>query len=113
MILIVGSEGAGKREYALGMGYAENDIAEAVLNDKPVLDKLHILVAEDPKAAPDLLDALLEKEVVICNEVGSGIIPLKREERDAREATGRLCVLLAQKAERVVRVVCGIPIFLK
>ena len=67
--------------------------------------------------AENLADALLEplctKELVLCCEVGSGVIPLSREERQAREATGRLCVLLAQRADAVVRMVAGIPTAIK
>ena len=61
----------------------------------------------------ELYDALADKEVVICNEVGSGVIPVERNVRLGREAAGRLCVLLAQKAEAVVRMVCGIPTIIK
>jgi len=49
----------------------------------------------------------------LCSEVGSGIIPTDRTERIAREATGRLCVLLAQRASCVVRMVCGVPTVIK
>ena len=34
-------------------------------------------------------------------------------ERAAREAAGRLACLLAQRADAVVRVFCGIPVVLK
>ena len=61
----------------------------------------------------DKLDALLGKEVVVCDEVGSGIIPLSARDRQAREATGRLCIQLAARATRVVRLVCGIPTVIK
>ena len=61
----------------------------------------------------ELYDALADKEVVICNEVGSGVIPVERNVRLGREAAGRLCVLLAQKAEAVVRMVCGMPTIIK
>jgi len=58
-------------------------------------------------------DAAGTTAVVVCDEVGSGVIPLEKRDREAREATGRLCVLLAREAERVVRVVAGIPVVLK
>ena len=41
------------------------------------------------------------------------MVPVGREERAAREAAGRLSVLLARRAERVVRVFCGLPMELK
>ena len=70
-------------------------------------------MAADPSQADDLLPALLEKEVVACSEVGSGVIPMHFEQRRAREATGRLCVQLAARADKVVRMVAGIPMVIK
>ncbi|MDO4568264.1 MAG: bifunctional adenosylcobinamide kinase/adenosylcobinamide-phosphate guanylyltransferase [Clostridia bacterium] len=113
MVLIIGSQASGKREYAMSLGYAECDMADAVLDERPVLYNLQDMVARAPECAPALLEALLEKQAVICNEVGSGIIPVNARDRSSREQTGRLCVLLAQRAERVVRLVCGIPMVIK
>ena len=113
MLLIVGGEGSGKKTFAQSLGYTDNDIADAVLNGRPVLYHLEQMVFADPGCTDDLLAALADKEVVICNEVGSGVIPADRAERIGREATGRLCVLLAQKAHCVVRMVSGIPTVIK
>lgn len=60
-----------------------------------------------------LADELARHEVVIATEVGGGVVPIDREERAAREAAGRLSCLLAQRAQRVVRVFCGLPMELK
>ena len=60
-----------------------------------------------------LAKELSQKQVVIATEVGGGIVPANAEERAAREAAGRLACLLAQKADTVIRVFCGIPTFLK
>lgn len=46
--------------------------------------------------------------VIICDEVGNGIVPVDGFEREYRERTGRLLVRLAAEAEEVVRVICGI-----
>lgn len=113
MLLIVGGEGSGKKTFALSLGYTDNEIADAVLDERPVLYHLEQMVFADPECADAILPALAEKEVVICNEVGSGVIPVDRAERIGREATGRLCVLLAQKASCVVRMVSGIPAVIK
>ena len=113
MLLIVGGEGSGKKTFAHSLGYTDKDIADAELNLCPVLYHLEQMVFADPESTDALLAALADKEVVICNEVGSGVIPANRAERAGREATGRLCVLLAQKASCVVRMVCGIPTVIK
>lgn len=113
MILVIGSAASGKREYVKSLGFSERDISPALAEDKPVLCDLQDLVAQDPDRAMELAEELLKKQVVICNEVGSGVIPIDHRERQAREQTGRLCIRLAQQAERVVRLVCGIPTVLK
>jgi adenosyl cobinamide kinase/adenosyl cobinamide phosphate guanylyltransferase len=88
-------------------------MADAVLDERPVLFNLQDMISKDPGSGDILLAELIKKQVVICNEVGSGVIPAERREREAREKTGRLCILLAQKAEKVVRLVSGIPTILK
>lgn len=107
MILIVGGFAAGKRAWAReALGYRETDFSRDPGDQKPVLYDLQDL--------PDArLEDLLQKEVVICNEVGCGLVPVDPAEREARERTGRLCIQLAQKADRVVRVVCGVGTAIK
>ena len=113
MILVIGGRGAGKREYVKTLGYTEADMAEAVLDERPVLCGLEQLVFAAPERSMELLPALREKAVVICDEVGSGIIPAERKQREGREACGRLCIALAREASQVVRLVCGIAQVIK
>ena len=113
MTLIIGGEASGKYTYLTSLGYGPEEIADGILDDKKVLYGLEKLVSADPERAAKLLPALLEKEAVACCEVGSGVIPMHYEQRRAREATGRLCVQLAARAEKVVRLVAGIPIVIK
>lgn len=113
MILVVGAAASGKRDYVRSLGYDDSSIADAFIDDRPVLVNLQDLVLQDPGKASDLFDVLLGKEVVACNEVGSGIIPATPELRRAREATGRLCNRLAKEATNVVRMVSGIPVTIK
>ena len=114
MVLILGGMAAGKRTYAReALGYSDADMADAVLDGRPVIYNVQNLVGRDPERSMALLDALAKKEAVICNEVGGGIIPMSPEGRAAREATGRLCIELAKRANKVVRLVCGIPTILK
>ncbi len=161
MILIIGSEASGKKEYVKGLGYTDDQISECINDNKPVLYGLHRIVAADPEKirntlsrienlssgkslsktdtlaaseeaadfpaniqsaaaksdkinpADQWLTNLLAKEIIVCNEVGSGIIPMLASERMYREQTGRLCTLLASHAEHVIRMVCGIPVTLR
>ena len=114
MILVVGGLASGKRDYVKRTyGFSDDDIADAALDGRPVLYNLQKLVFASPDSADSLLPELLSKKVVICNEVGSGVVPIDKAERAAREATGRLCVELAERAERVVRLCCGLPTVIK
>ena len=51
--------------------------------------------------------------VVIANEIGCGVVPIDKNDRAWREAAGRALCVLAQKAETVTRVVCGIGVRIK
>lgn len=111
MILIIGGECAGKRTFARSLGYDDGDMADAVLDGRPVVFHAERLAASGDLEG--LLEALAQKEAVLCTEVGCGIIPVEPEQRLAREAAGRLAARLAQRADSVVRLVCGIPTVLK
>ena len=113
MVLVIGGAGSGKLDYVKALGYSQDEIADGLIDERRVVYHLQNIVFIDPDHAPELLNALLSKEVVVCDEVGSGIIPLSARERQAREATGRLCIQLAGHATRVVRLVCGIPTVIK
>ena len=113
MILVIGPAASGKLEYVRSLGYGDAQIADGRMGSEPVIANLQAIVADDPQCAPALLDMLAAKKIVTCDEVGSGIIPLDARDREAREATGRLCIELARRAEQVVRMVAGIPMRIK
>jgi len=113
MILVVGGAASGKYEYIRSLGYSPEQISEEVSSPAPVMYALEKAVALDIDGAPLLFDSLLRKEVVSCCEVGSGVIPIEKNDRAFREACGRLCVQLAKEAEKVVRLVSGIPVVIK
>lgn len=116
MILIIGGAFQGKREYAetnyenagerifylntWARGIfekAEEDGAD--LQEKISENTRHMLknkIANDP----DL--------IIITDEIGRGIVPAERRERDFREFVGRLQIMLAHEADEVIRVICGV-----
>ena len=107
MIFMTGPLYSGKKEYArrlLGCSREE-------LKDRAVWDAQD--QAKDCADLNALADELARYEVVIATEVGGGVVPIDPAQRAAREGAGRLSVLLAQRAQRVVRVFCGLPMELK
>ena len=113
MVLILGALGAGKRAYAKTLGFGDADLSADPYADAPVLTDLEACLRSDPASGERLFPVLLTKRLVLCREVGSGVIPLDPNERAWREAVGRLCCALAKEATAVVRVTAGIPIAIK
>lgn len=113
MILITGPLFAGKRSFAKeALGLRDEAFSRAFPTDCPVVFEAQEL-ARGCKDLEALADGLAKKQAVICTEVGGGIVPIDRDERQFREQAGRLAVLLSQRAQRVVRVWCGLPQWLK
>ena len=114
MILIVGGRAAGKRALAASLGYSEDQMSCDPVQDAPVIfDAQEAARGLDNGQLAELADALAQREVIICTEVGAGVVPIDPEERAFRESAGSLTVALADRATCVVRVVCGIPQVLK
>ena len=115
MVIVVGGYASGKRTYVKSLGYEDVDMSDGVLDERPVLLNLQDLIAAasgdvQPEA---LAQSVADKEVVTCCEVGNGIVPLNPGERAWREQVGRTLNILSERADRVVRMVCGIPVALK
>ena len=115
MIVIVGGVASGKRTFARSLGFSADDMADAVLDKRPVIYNLQDLVSRTLAfdVTKDLFEELRGKGCIICCEVGSGVVPADRAGRVARERTGRLVNQLAAEAALVVRMVCGLPLILK
>ena len=65
--------------------------------------------AEDlPQRMAEFLLGTCRDRILVTEEIGSGIIPLDPLERRYRETAGRVCCRLAQDADQVWRVCCGI-----
>lgn len=110
MILVVGGQGQGKLAWVLEhLGYTLDDVTETPGSGRPVLDNLERHVDGLGDAPFDAVPArLLAHEVVVCDEVGCGLVPVDADQRRRRELVGRLCCALALEATAVVRVTCGI-----
>ena len=85
-------------------------LSEAAFADCAVWDVQNLVPVDDLNS---LADELAGRRVVIATEIGGGVVPLDPAERERREAAGRLSCLLAERAETVIRVCCGLPQLLK
>lgn len=62
------------------------------------------------------LERLKEKNpdiLLVTNELGYGVVPTDRFDREYREKTGRICCQIAKEAKEVHRVVCGLGTVIK
>lgn len=78
-----------------------------VLNHYHLLIKRLIECGRDACAYTEELLTRNPKLAIICDEVGMGIVPIDKGERQYREAVGRCCCILAKHADRVERIICG------
>ena len=114
MVLIVGGMAQGKLAFArreLGV----TAWSDGVIGIENCIYNLHRALRHQQEA-DDLLEQWLTEHpngIVICDEVGCGVVPLDREDRAWREKVGRVCCRLAEKAAAVYRVTCGLGARLK
>ena len=112
MTLIIGGVGQGKLDYVLQKtGYTLDDVAYNPEDGKfrPIFSGVEgwgdmdetVLLTYNPNI------------ILICAEVGCGVVPAQPGERVWREQVGRLCCRLAEQAETVERIFCGLPMTLK
>lgn len=112
MILVIGGIASGKRTYVRSLGYDDAQMDSDPSSDRPVLLELDELLRAGALDS-QTTKALLRKDVIVCCEVGQGVVPMDAGERAWRELVGRTCALFAEQAEKVVRLVCGIPVVIK
>ncbi|MBR0485080.1 MAG: bifunctional adenosylcobinamide kinase/adenosylcobinamide-phosphate guanylyltransferase [Oscillospiraceae bacterium] len=124
MILIIGGTCAGKTEFAkkyFQLSDAEILDASEIRNvqNAKCIRNYHLLIKKlcqeqlDPLAFTEQLMQENPYCIIIMNEVGGGIVPLEKSERLWREACGKTSCLLAEHAEKVIRIICGIPTVIK
>ena len=116
MILLIGGAGQGKLAYALEKtGLGEADVARDPVSarTRPIFAGLETWVRAHPGAGLGDLLEVNPDVVILCDEVGCGVVPVDPSERAWREEVGRLCCALAERARGVERVFCGLGMVLK
>ena len=114
MVLIVGGMAQGKLEFArreLGV----TAWSDGAIGEENCICDLHRALRQQPEADAALEQWLTEHPdgIIICDEVGCGVVPMDKEDRSWRERVGRTCCRLAEKAGAVYRVTCGLGARLK
>lgn len=126
MILITGGAYQGKRKFAgerFGIseekmldggvcGFDEVFSAECVYGYHKLIKRL-MAQGEDPVGYTERLCRENSGMILILDEVGCGIIPLDKGERQWREQTGRCGCTAAGHSVQVWRVTCGIAQIIK
>lgn len=100
LIFIVGGSYQGKYEFAKTLGL-------------PIINNIQNIIKNLMETETDVtteIMKLIEKEscVAVCNEIGCGIVPANKLDRDYREMVGRVACVIAKKADAVYKVEAGI-----
>lgn len=101
MVLIVGGKSQGKSKFAV-----DN------FPQMKLVDNLQDVIREKMDKA-EVLEEIEDNAVVVCDEVGCGIVPVERQDREYRELVGEICCELAKRADKVYRVICGMGVVIK
>ena len=122
MKLVIGGNAQGKLNYVLSKYYLQEEMVwDGVLPDNTVLQQRGMVVMNhfhlwmrncisNGGCPEDEILSLLDCHddlIIISDEIGNGIVPLEPFEREYRERVGRILVQLAERAEEVERVICG------
>lgn len=126
MRLIIGGAFQGKKQYvAEKYQLSKEDMTDGqmasyeTIFQTPCLYHFHEWVKARLKEGQDLEgleEKLIQKNpelILISNELGYGVVPIDKFDREYREATGRICTKIAKKSKSVVRIVCGMECVLK
>ncbi len=126
MKLVIGGAYQQKREAAMELfGLCEADFADGALCGPEeifscrALFGFHEYVRRCMKQgypAETLAERLAAENpdiLIISDEIGCGVVPLSKEDREWRERTGRILCRIAQLSDAVVRVTAGIPTVIK
>lgn len=104
MVLIVGGACQGKSDYAKSF----EEKGWHIEDDYHLKVKAALQKGEDPLEEAKKLVEQYDRLLVVSNEIGYGIVPIDPFEREYRESNGRVNCFLAEHAQQVFRVICGI-----
>ncbi len=120
MNLIIGGQAQGKLDFALDKySLSKEDVSCEISFDKKIIYKTEDIISALVKNNEDAFAVFEELKnrnpncIVICNEVGCGLVPIEEIDRKIRDTVGKICCDLAKHSESVYRVFCGVATKLK
>ena len=124
MILIIGGAYQGKLDYARSaLGIREEEIFTCTDTridfSKGCVNAIEEFTLACVREETDPVAYFAERRdewadsILICQDITCGVVPMGREMRAWRDATGRLCQYLARQANQVSRIFCGLEQRLK
>lgn len=124
MILVIGGAYQGKCRFVKDTFHVakeemvDGSSCEKVIEGKGIYhleEYIKRLLNEGQDAKTIVLEQIKRKSnlIVICNEMGCGLVPVDAFDRNYREVVGRIQCELAKIATEVFRVYCGIGAKLK
>ncbi len=125
MHFIIGGAYQGKLAYArqlypqIQWADGENDSFEVIQNTEGIYhfeSYINRALKNETWDVEEIVASILDRKenrVIVCNEIGYGLVPIDAFERYYREQVGRVCTELSRYADKVTRVVCGIGMELK
>ena len=118
--IIIGGAFQGKAQYATKI-YPKLELTDGFkcpldeIRNCVAINKFHLftrrwlLEGKTKEALLTILENNRSLQLLISDEIGYGLVPIDDFEREYREFHGRVMTELAEQADCVERVVCGIP----
>lgn len=102
--------------YIGGACQGQEELARKENPQAEIFPDFHLMLKDfsgDPRSFAEEFYREHPDAVVIADETGCGVVPMDRENRAWRENAGRALCVLAQRADMVTRVICGIGVRIK
>ncbi|MCD8368747.1 MAG: bifunctional adenosylcobinamide kinase/adenosylcobinamide-phosphate guanylyltransferase [Clostridiales bacterium] len=115
--LLAGQEAGGTDGWLVSLVDGRTDFWVSAVGARCILNIHEMLrqMAAEGINTDDFLRLLLRQppQVITMDEVGCGIVPVDAGERRYRELCGMAGQTLAAQADTVIRMVCGIPMYIR
>ena len=114
MRLIIGGYAQGRLSYCRRKyGVTDADIWDAACSPLAQWQGQRVKEGKEPALVVQFPFFQQKELLIISQEMGCGLVPVSPEKRALREAVGRMNCALAEQAESVERVCCGLGMYLK